>query len=147
MSCVDRRDAIRRDMQFESAHVCVVRREQHTDIGRDARHDQLLNLKIAEQNFERRRIEGGAMWLYYVLVVRFRLQQLNNLSAFSLASCEVFRHSLEIFLPFAKVIIDVDHWKPGAIRTAFEHGKLLCHRKRFPEKCVTVFEFEVGNDI
>ncbi len=71
-------DTVGRNHDTQIAHVRVVGREKHTDIGSESTHHERARAQIAQQRVQGRRKEGGMLWLEHEVVVCLGVKTLDE---------------------------------------------------------------------
>src|SRR5947209_14031317 len=93
---------------MEVAHVCVVRGEEHADVGGQSSEDERLCAEVAEEYVERCGEEAGVLRLQDEVVVIFGPQKFGDGFAAHALFQTVVKNLFEVRLPLAEVVVDVD---------------------------------------
>ena len=132
---------------MEVAHVCVVRGEEHADVGGQSSEDERLCAEVAEEYVERGGEEAGVLGLQDEVVILFGPEQFGDGFAARALFQAVVENLFEVRLPLAEVVVDVDDGDARLLRATLQHRELLGHRQRLSQKFLAALELKVVDNV
>src|SRR5947209_3226031 len=132
---------------MEVAHVGVVRGEEHADVAGESGENERLDAEVVEQYVERGGEEAGVLRLEDEVVVLFGAQKLGDRSAGHAVLQAVLQNLLEVRLPLAEVVVDIDDRHARGSRAPLQLGEPARHRQRVAQKFLAAAEVQIVDHV
>jgi hypothetical protein len=139
--------AVTRHAQVIIPHIGIVCGEEHAIVSGNPGQNQCPDLQVLQQDVESRGKECRMFGLQHKIIIWLRMQQGGNRLAADMAVETVLQLFVEIRLPAAEIVVDINGRTAGMPGALLQLRQTAGHRQSVLQQLRPLGEFEVIDDI